>query len=109
MTTLSDLVARLEAEKEGSRELDTEIGRVVFGFDHIPNDNEPHLGTYNWTRSLDAALTLVKGYACVVRDEDGRGLVTLTPLDDTFQKGSEGATPALALCIAALKAREAGR
>lgn len=64
-----------------------------------------------YTASIDAALTLVpEGYACSVdRNEDGTGCATVSPdySDMGFLSSSRrAATPAIALCVASLKARE---
>ena len=111
----NNLIAKLEAAEGPSRELDGlihgAIGRVERGFNiHKLNPNLPA-----YTASLDDAVSLVPEgwrvhefqeaddgrWRCLVVRAEGRG-------------GSSGAglywrpTPDLALCIAALKAREAG-
>ena len=55
MTSKNELIKRLEAATEGSRELDKEIAEA-FGWVHecMNSDTHPHL-----TTSIDAALTLV--------------------------------------------------
>jgi hypothetical protein len=96
-----DLIAKLESATEGSRELDREVNLAATGkFLH-------HLAP-RYTTSIDAALTLVPGYHywivgvqyAAVWQEDGR-------LADAEKIVTHG-RPALALCIAALKARSVG-
>lgn len=110
-TKITDLLARLESAMEGSGELDIEIARAVYGND----------GQYReFTRSLDSALTLVPdewrehgniawpGYEDGVLMADAR-----VDLGHVLSSGGAprvqafAATPALALCIAALRARAA--
>ena len=93
------LIKRLEAAEEGSEALDMAI--------------EDHLGlgfpatTVRYSRSLDAALTLVPegrfwyidSSAAAFTSELGSGPQNVT--------ASDAATPALSLCSAALKARKA--
>ena len=97
--TRADLIAALEKAEGPSRELDAEIRK------HVPGDYLPA-----FTASLDAALTLVpdrraweikstywsadkRPAACVVRP-------------DGVRRYGLGATPAIALCIAALRAMD---
>ena len=115
MTALAALIAKLEAATEGSRELDFAI-RLV--------DEEPGTkidGRFaelvpRYTTSLDAALTLVpadpKGgwYWRVGHSSLYRGWAHLNRYHpDNCDTGDEtsanAATPALALCMAALRAR----
>lgn len=68
---------------------------------------EEHINLATYTTSLDAALTLVQegwSWRCA-NLPSGRGFASL----GTQKSGQDivGATPALALCIAALKARAA--
>lgn len=137
MTALSDLIARLEAAKEGSRELDAEIAVAVFETQKTDDDliyarpcakgDNCAPGTYwhvqrsgmslrtafNYTTSLDAALTLVpEDLSWAVKSPGFQSLrkTFLVELESgDYQWCGEGWTPALALCIAALKAREAAR
>lgn len=113
MTALSDLIARLEAAKEGSRELDVAIIRAGYGIPIVQDswsDQDLLAGDIvpMYTRSLDAALTLVPdGWQCDVRICDGACRATV---GGTKKFGEARApTAALALCIAALKAREAAK
>ena len=89
MTDLSDLIAKLEAA-------DTHDPPLV---------NLPH-----YTTSIDAALTLVPEGWVVSHAYWGRdkSAFCLTKEVGIYTEGQHAAaTPALALCIAALKAREA--
>lgn len=110
--SIDEMIARLEAATEGSDELDSAISDCVSG-------QTESYGCY--TRSVDFALTLVpEGFA--VRDFSiwPKMRSTVTVLGAHLESDglywhhggdgrweAEGATPALALCIAALKARAA--
>lgn len=149
MTALSDLIARLEAAKEGSRELDRKIAFAVNwnGFqneDQIYKENADDIP--NWTQSLDAALTLVpEGWGAEIFWHDGATaadayvdlrlpnprwkepdcptelLSTYAALVSSYEDDDRPINPdepyplprakplALALCIAAMKARESAR
>lgn len=117
------LIARLEAAAEGSRELDAEIAIFLnpklaewerFGGElHGPSDSIFHAPHY--TTSIDAALALVpEGWAWFAQrigQPFSTGFARLW-LPAARTKGlkieqyqSEAATPALALVIAAMKAR----
>ena len=132
MTDLSPLIAKLEAATEGSRELDAEIWLFVTPGATRKQSSYIHKATQircfidetrqadghliivpHYTTSIDAALTLVPKSTlwAVGQMEDGPfcRLVILNKdgsyLDGAIESG--GSTPALALCVAALKAREA--
>ena len=125
---MTDLLERIEAATEGSRELDKDIASQVHpgtdwdkrytanvGWGH-PDFNRvmranpvPH-----YTTSIDAALTLVPegwgfkadcglgyGNECTV------GHVGENKMYDQPDGWAKAATPALALCAASLRAREA--
>jgi len=124
---MTDLLTRLEAAEEGSRELDAEIEIAVLPAYMVTKDAEgfvqinmhgtaltPVWADYNphsaphYTTSIDAALTLIPDgwrywhywtgvYGAAVFPTRGGG---------PRIKVHDAATPALALCIAALKARE---
>lgn len=118
--TREELIAKLEAATEGSRELDYMIRDYLWpgipGDAVLPRDfgfvrgvrDEGYAEEY--TTSLDAALTLVP-------EGEGFILEMIPPNKPSVEilsvaKGyhhahylSHGATPALCLCIAALKAR----
>ena len=123
---MKDLITRLEQASEGNRELDMEIQRplevakhpdAVFvdedgqvWFADVYEDGEPASWTYadppHYTTSIDAALTLVPE-----KLTNRTFMETCIPAKAGFRKNGkavlyfEAATPALALCIAALKAR----
>lgn len=110
-----DLIARLEKAAKPDRALDIEIGRIV------QPDLEWHREATRWmaasyTASIDAALTLVpQGRRWYAADSDGlsedKPVACVFDIDELLQKGrlprSVGATPAIAICIAALKDRAA--
>ena len=113
---IGDLLARLRAATNPDRWLDVEIARAV-GADlghaagmHDALLAQPYSPVRRYTASVDAALTLVPegcdwsvdGFA-----GSGRGQAYLVTKDDD-EIERQGATPALALCIAALEARRAG-
>lgn len=121
MTDLSSLIERLEKATEGSRELDGEIWCAANGYEFLVWDGAgvryrvretgwyaaEHVKPY--TASLDCALTLVP--------EGWQWRAWHTPTDEGSLWGAEvnweppgnvyAETPALALCIAALRARQA--
>ena len=126
--TLSALIAELEAAEQGSEALDKAIARQL-GFRIAASTGGPHIMHQNddmaswdlpkYSRSLDAALSLVPEL-CYVRvgywahGENvplcWRALIWPPgpiggPRDDDWTGNAP--TPALALCIASLKAREA--
>lgn len=117
--TLPDLIAKLEAASEGSRELDGQIA-LVLGLApagaQLHRSLDPARGWWvpgkgpfsgdfwlppHYTTSINAALTLVpdgQAYAVLVYASAAIG--------EPPQFGDhEAPPPALALCIAALKAR----
>jgi len=100
-----DLIARLEAATEGSRELDAEINYTTnLEFLHLRGtiydigDLAPHYST-----SLDAAITLASPHFAICANGDSKGWQAMDFVGGNIWH--EGATPALALTIAALKAR----
>ena len=123
---MKDLIERLESAAIGGRDLDAEIalaigyvterdGNLFFGNkDHttlvLECDYYDHGGAApelpHYTTSLDAAMTLVPdGYGAVSASLNERGASSMR-IGHPYVFGN-GATPALALCIAALKARMA--
>ena len=122
---MDDLIKALEQATEGSRELDADVCKVAFWQSHgyygetdehgewflyshrtggnpTPKERLPH-----YTTSLDAALTLVPdGYTGHLSFGD-RGACHLLDLDNEIVASQIASTPALALCLAALKARGA--
>ncbi len=121
-----DLIARLEGATESSRELDAFICWMVnphpqgsAGPDWwlLPQGTQQHVPTISphYTTSLDAALTLVPP-ECSSWELDWNGhsgalhgkacCATIYLTGSSTQYNGDAPTPALALCIAALKARE---
>ncbi len=123
---MNNLIAELERATEGSRELDAKIFRAM---DFCPAHHNPwpftpdsHWGRTipEFTTSLDAALTLsLEGWGWLVRGGDGEVFANLTRggtpvMVEGHQANSDwqdnptyAPTPALALCIASLRARQA--
>ena len=119
---MNKLIAELEQATEGSRELEMQIG-ILLGW------KAPHAKYAEWgmwlspggeseqlpwfTTSLDAALTLVPEGCGWYMNDVGEGGIFKKETADSFGGclvvGScdGNTTPALALCIAALKARQA--
>ena len=106
-----DLIARLEAATGPCRELDAAIAEAIghtvkYDKDH-PRDTTPYyqpVPDYSWqpvptySASIDAALTLVP---------EGCGFVVMGKAAKIGRKVATAPTPALAICIAALRARKA--
>lgn len=117
---LDALIARLEAATEGSETLN-EIIAVDLGYVYLPGDgftmyqaswmkDNEKVALPDWTRSLDAALSLVpEGWIWDVTSTGAAWVMTdqsaAERLGEDLHLMASGATPALALCIAALKAR----
>ena len=114
---MSELIKKLEAAPEGSRALDKEIHWHLFGmhpsdFKRTPAftiDKDQGLILPRYTTSIDAALTLVPDgtYIEIIGcfGNMPSGGAKLTDLDQNEILGA-AQTPALALCIVALKAQE---
>lgn len=129
-TSLSELIERLERAEAGSRDLDFAIAVAAQPFrvkvrrdediearyDALPIEGSKSGAFYEvppFTTSLDAALSLMpEGLAWVVSKQDGNPFAACGPVDRTgwvaWSEDNRAATPAIALCIAALKARQAG-
>ena len=126
MTSLVTLIERLEMATGPSRDLDGQIWKIAdpeaferncgfrgmkyAGHVHTPAEKKAHVlnaaakFSPAYTKSLDTALTLVPedrvwSVSKIVRAE---GYVAVLDNDGKSHKGS---TPALALCIASLRAR----
>lgn len=134
--SLSDLIERLEKATGPDRELDAEIQEAVVGLEMYESIAErggerciryypsPPGPTYRalprYTSSIDAAMTLVpEGMVCGFSGPTGKssgvghegmffGTCGSVP-DDGFHIAVIATSPALALCIAALKALAATR
>ena len=126
-----DIIAKLEAATEGSRELDCMIWCELNGkrykehatshrgethcFYTEPPKRTPHVetGIPPWTQSIDAALTLVpKGYDWIISNVNGHfGGTPYACVEDEMKISGLHTTrhfantPVLALCIASLRAR----
>jgi len=116
--TLLALAERCEQAAEPDRELDAEIAVALFGgeiiwktanwtMDQYPTrrfKNSDYIGGYQssgiltYTESIDAAVTLVP---------EGCGWMVMKNVAKVGRGPKRGATPALALCAAALRARAA--
>lgn len=119
MTDLSSLIAKLEQAESGSRELDAEIAVAVGYVPYVMGkvgtkwvlDNKELWRLPPFSESLDAALTLVPDGAMVrlcLNMIPGPALCYIERLDgpSVIELGNaSAATPAVALCIASLKAR----
>lgn len=116
MTEIKSLIERLEKAPGPSRELDKEIAESC-GWERNEDDFWRHKDRYwareafdyppNFTSSIDAALTLVpQKYDWYLHMIDEVYNACVGPIG-TFSGTSSviGATPAIALCIAALRAR----
>lgn len=133
---MNDLIKRLEAATEGSREIDARIWCLVNNYEFIymcdgrglhSNNVSREIEGYlkfshkngqiyegdkvqyfslqlRYTTSLDAALTLVP--EGLLWDVESRGAAFVGDPKMPSRMFEMAATPTLALCIAALKARE---
>jgi hypothetical protein len=137
---MNELIARLEAASEGSRELDVRIHAALHPGRSLlldpgsvgPKRREPQYGTLSdlpldgwsdyeavartidapaYTTSLDAALTLVPagwGWSLDYMDPgEPDGAMVGQHAGEGYNADCRPVPPALALCIAALKARAA--
>lgn len=127
---MQDLIAKLEEAECGSREWDAEVAQalgneVVLGpfnpanYMRTPDGATTDLPMY--TQSLDTAMTLVpEGWHTSLHGDPGDWLAELRDLDDQHPycrrayswrredwRTHGSPTAALAVCIAALRAREA--
>lgn len=113
----AELIARLEAAKEGSRELDILVALAtthIYGFD----SEEEIAGYPSVTTSLDASLALservLERWAWEIRVDESGATVQAAPgwwmeglaAPDEGGVSCDAATPALALCIAVLRAKQ---
>jgi len=101
---MKKLIERLEDAEHGSRELDAELGVAIVGYKLFDVDSLLH-----YTASIDDALTLVpQGWVWSLEvNEDGNAEGCIAESLDSFTQHSTCAsTPALTICIAALKAKE---
>jgi hypothetical protein len=125
---MTDLIKRLKEAETGSRELDALMWPLHPGFKrmrgtHFHDDDKEKawraIAAPAYTTSLDAALALAErvlpGWSWMVRHyaagQGGRGWTAYVckPDTDLVSAGPVGSSPALALCIAILKATDTGR
>ena len=111
---MTDILSRLSAAAGPSRELDAEIA-LANGWTHNIYDRptfkdpsgQPHALPPRYTESIDAALTLVlerAGWKLASWFKDGYAADIHLP-NGVITRG-EGTTPAIALVIACLKAKD---
>lgn len=107
--TREELIKAIEAASGPSRELDREVAFAVgwkrspYSGDWVAPNGDPRNAPSYFTGSVDAALSLVPegrvwSVGCIVK---GPGYVAVL---DNDGRSHRGATPALALCAAALRA-----
>jgi hypothetical protein len=97
---MDEPIAKLEALDGPDRELDAEIAGTDPTTVHWHDEDE----TPRYTASIDAAVTLIpEGWYC---DYDGQlGVIHLYRKGDMKTHMGQADTPAVAICIAALKAK----
>jgi len=108
----SALISRLEQAEAGSRELDAAVYRLLAGksTDHWFKFGDQYFSddtVYSVTTSIDAAMSLVpEGWNWSIDCIDGKYSAVLnnTPIARNAQFSQYLPNPALALCIASLKA-----
>jgi len=113
---MKKLITRLKLATEGARDLDGRISRAIDIPDLVHDEHgwwiDSESGTWknvtDYTTSLDAALTLVPDdwHWYVGTNEEGPDAIIWYPGDYRLAVKATASTPALALCIAALKARD---
>ena len=118
---MADLITQVELAEVGSRHLDFEIACVVYGKDEANTVRLPEGSPLPaFSTSLDAALHLVPegwGWAAAELDKGVYSAVvtnrepqlkpgTFDPNPNKIDFRTKAATTALALCLAALKARQ---
>lgn len=129
MTDTTKLAERIEALEGPCRSIDREIAIASGQYVEAPHrdslanaetPNQHHYGWPHYTASLDAAMTLVpegerrfieqKTFKSGAEGEPERSYARMSVMTDPLQEWSgkaHAATPALALCAAALRAQEA--
>lgn len=126
--TTAELIEKLERAEAPSRELDAEIAALVHvdadGLDfeafpepsgkvtiYFPSKVKQAYAAHRYTASIDAALTLVpEGALWSVEPWDTNGVYPAHVRASAWVLGAPrgyAATPAIALCIAALRVKEA--
>lgn len=108
---MTQLIPRLESATQGSRELDLEIARlmgvVVMRHNRETGRNEEYTHWHYTTNLQDALALIPDGFAWRVKATNIEGAMEYSG-QVNYEKPSYAPTPALALCIAALKARGGG-
>lgn len=108
---MNDLIERLEKATGPDREIDLAIYRAEFphpavGLPKRNQDEYDRARGPRYTSSIDAALTLVpEGCKWEASSYPKNGAAWVGPFKAPVQQFTVAATPAIALCIAALKAR----
>jgi hypothetical protein len=110
MTDLVELAERCEAATGPDRELDRCLFAVAHG---VERERVTGPLDISYTASLDAAITLVPEGMGIIelrfnnssRDGLWRAYLNVSPTADAVANGGDAATPALALCAAALRAQ----
>ena len=112
--TRTELIATLEAAEGPSRELDFWIHCLRWGNTDInwaKEQDAVHHDVPNYTFSIDAALSFTPEIAVAFtvngNPRYGSGVAEVWLGNPGPMYGAEGATPAIALCIANLRALEA--
>jgi len=106
---MKDLIKKLEAATEGSREFDAKVAEVIGFFDGQRASYSLNIDLIPYyTTSIDAALTLVpEGWSRPwIKRHNGHHWSVELHQPSTERQGRHKELP-LALCIAALKARDA--
>jgi len=125
MTQNKALIQRLQEATEGSRELDSEVALATGWTHHIEQHDDDmtddvwtdpsgkeHSCYHFFTRSIDAAMTLApEGCMWNLGGNPNGGFASAGLFGASIWQGidqihGEAPTPALALCIAALSAKE---
>lgn len=113
--TRDELIAALEKATGPDRELDAAIAGLINNISPTVAFEHPLYVPLEFTASIDAALTLApEGYGCAIETRPHSlaksrrvPAAWCSPYQDEPNIPSVGATPAIALCIACLKSREA--
>lgn len=100
MSALLELAAKVEWLTGSSREVDAEIGHAMHALGWHAADC-----LHRFTESLDAAMTLMEARDFIVGREAGVTSAWASYQASGRQVTVTAATPALALCAAALRAR----
>lgn len=121
MSDLMELAAKIEAAAGPDRELDKAIALALFDREEADVPGFIHAGAREayvdllertvtgarFTASLDAAMTLVPEAAGFSVQHMGHPCLAFVQMPGHAEVSSDAATPALALCAAALRARAA--